>query len=216
MQVITIFMRLFFYLLYHPFAWAYDLVAWSVSFGRWKDWIVQVVPFIEAKQVLELGHGPGHLQRLLHGRNLLPYGLDKSRQMGHHAKRRLIRNGYANINLTRGVAQFLPFRSNSFNTIVSTFPTEYFSDQRTLVEVRRVLINGGRFVVLPLAWITGKNFIDKSLAWIFKITGQAPLDPIESIVNKFKFLFQNAGFEVEIQKLKVKSSLLLIVIATKG
>ena len=56
-------LRFFFYLLYHSFAFAYDLVAASVSLGRWKDWVLSVVPFIEGNRVLEIGHGPGHLQR---------------------------------------------------------------------------------------------------------------------------------------------------------
>src|SRR5687767_6312726 len=32
------FMRVFFHLLYHPFAFTYDLVAAVVSFGQWKNW----------------------------------------------------------------------------------------------------------------------------------------------------------------------------------
>src|SRR5689334_21291852 len=58
-------LHIFFYLLYHPFAAAYDLVASTVSLGRWKDWILSVIPFLEGNQILEIGHGPGHLQRVL-------------------------------------------------------------------------------------------------------------------------------------------------------
>jgi len=59
------FLRLFFRLLYHQLAFTYDLVAASVSFNRWKDWVMSVVPFIEGNRILEIGHGPGHLQRIL-------------------------------------------------------------------------------------------------------------------------------------------------------
>jgi ubiquinone/menaquinone biosynthesis C-methylase UbiE len=63
MNIIQRFMRVFFHLLYHPFAFTYDLVAAVVSFGHWKDWGMTVLPFIEGTRILELGHGPGHLQR---------------------------------------------------------------------------------------------------------------------------------------------------------
>ena len=63
------FMRFVFYLLYHPFAFAYDLVAAAVSLGRWKKWVLSVVPFLEGNQILEIGHGPGHLQSALLGQD---------------------------------------------------------------------------------------------------------------------------------------------------
>jgi hypothetical protein len=36
-------MRVIFYLLYHPFAFTYDLVAAAVSLNRWKDWVFSIV-----------------------------------------------------------------------------------------------------------------------------------------------------------------------------
>src|SRR5262245_18844066 len=148
-------LRFFFRLLYHQFAFTYDLVAAAVSFNRWKDWVMSVIPFIEGNRILEMGHGPGHLQRILltlrsnsgRDRNLFTVGIDESAQMGHLAKRNLTRQAsssynnpldvaYAQINLTRGVAQFLPFSNASFDTIIATFPTEYITDPNTLSEVK--------------------------------------------------------------------------------
>jgi ubiquinone/menaquinone biosynthesis C-methylase UbiE len=82
-------LRLFFRLLYHQFAFTYDLVAAAVSFNHWKDWVLSVVPFIDGDRVLEIGHGPGHLQRVLLSRGLIAVGIDESAQMGHIAKRNL-------------------------------------------------------------------------------------------------------------------------------
>src|SRR5512138_2530133 len=92
-------LRFFFRLLYHQFAFTYDLVAATVSFNRWKDWVMSVIPFIEGDRILEIGHGPGHLQRVLltlrHGsgqdRNLIVVGIDESAQMSRLAKRNLTR-----------------------------------------------------------------------------------------------------------------------------
>ena len=61
MNLIQRFMRFFFHLLYHPFAFTYDLVAATVSFGDWKNWVYSILPFINGTRILELGHGPGHL-----------------------------------------------------------------------------------------------------------------------------------------------------------
>jgi len=216
MHPLTRFLRLFFHLLYHPFAWAYDLVAWTVSLGRWKDWGESVVPFIEGTRVLELGHGPGHLQRLLLDLNLLSVGLDESRQMGYLAKKRLSHYGYTQADIIRGLGQDLPFPAESFDTIVATFPTEYIFEQPTLSEARRTLTNGGRLIVLPVAWVTRTGLLGRFAAWLFRVTGQAPSDLSEDSTNQMVAPFIEAGFQVETEQLEVKSSLLLIVIAEKN
>ena len=214
-NIIRRFMRLFFYLLYHPFAWSYDFVAWTVSLGRWRDWVKSLVPFIEGTRVLELGHGPGHLQRLLLDLNLLAIGLDESRQMGHLAKSRLKHIDYTQNKLVRGLAQSLPFPAGSFDTVISSFPSEYIFDTQTLVEAYRTLHKGGRFIVLPAAWITGQKLMERLAAGLFRVTGQVPTDPIDVISKRLKQPFEEAGFQVKIEQVEVKSSLVLIVIAEK-
>jgi ubiquinone/menaquinone biosynthesis C-methylase UbiE len=215
MTLLAHLLRIVFYLLYHPFAWSYDLVAATVSLGRWQDWVQTVVPFIDGRRVLELGHGPGHLQRLLLSRGLLAIGLDESRQMGRLAKRRLIDNGYAQPGLSRGMAQSLPIQAEAFDTVVSTFPSNYIFDPNTLLEVRRTLKNGGRFIVLPVAWIIGQKLMERYAAGLFRVTGQAPSDPVEIVTERLKQPFEQVGFEVEVKQIEVKSSLVLIVVARK-
>jgi ubiquinone/menaquinone biosynthesis C-methylase UbiE len=208
-------LRIVFYLLYHPFAWSYDLVAASVSLGRWQSWVQAVIPFIEGTRVLELGHGPGHLQRILLSRGLLAVGLDESRQMGRLAKRRLAGSGYTKFNLSRGLAQSLPFPAETFDTIISTFPSNYIFDPDTLLEARRTLKSGGRFFVLPAAWIIGQKLMERYAASLFRVTGQVPTEPIEIIRERLKQPFMEAGFDVEVEQVEVKSSLVLIVNAQK-
>jgi ubiquinone/menaquinone biosynthesis C-methylase UbiE len=147
-------LRIFFYFLYHQFAFAYDLVAAAVSFGHWKNWTEEVIPFLKGTRVLEIGHGPGHLQqRILLSRKLDSVAMDESAAMGRLAKRNLVSTARAqpSAQLIRGLAQQLPFADGSFDTIMATFPTEYFTDPDTLSEVERCLSDGGRFVVLPVA-----------------------------------------------------------------
>ena len=210
MQIIARFMHVFFALLYHPFACTYDLVAAAVSFGRWKDWTKTVLLHIEGARVLELGFGPGHLQRILLSRGLFAVGLDESRQMATLTKKHLLKSGYTQANLSRGLAQQLPFPNESFSTIVATFPTEYIFDPRTLAEVRRCLLNGGRLVVLPAAWPKSPL-----LGWLYKIAGESPF-AIDPIIQRIKPLLTDAGFEVRLERFEEKSSLLLIVIAMRA
>jgi len=203
-MIIQRFMRFFFNLLYHPFAFTYDLIAAAVSFGHWKDWVMTVLPFIEGKRILELGHGPGHLQRILLNRGLFSAAIDESAQMSKLAKNRL---GDAQ-QLTRGIAQHLPFQNHAFDTVVATFPTEYIFQADTLSEVRRCLINGGRLIVLPAAWPKSQL-----LKWLYRVTGENPAELNAALVARFKQPFINAGFNAEIQTIEVKSSIVLIVIA---
>ena len=199
-------LRLFFKLLYHEFAFTYDLVAAAVSFNRWKDWTREILPLIEGTRILELGHGPGHLQRLLRRDGWFAVGIDESPQMGRLARR----NTKGDANLTRGLAQQLPFASGSFDTIVSTFPTEYIFDPRTLAEARRCLMDRGRLTVLPVAMPKSRV-----LEWLYKVTGEAPSESEEIVKKKLKEPFDRAGFSTEIKIVELRSSRLLIIIAEK-
>jgi ubiquinone/menaquinone biosynthesis C-methylase UbiE len=206
MNLIQRFMRAFFHLLYHSFAFTYDLVATTVSFGKWKNWVFSILPFIEGTRILELGHGPGHLQRILLDRRLVAVAIDESAPMGILAKRRL----GSSHKLARALAQKIPFASESFDTVISTFPSEYIFDTQTLSEAHRVLRSSGRFIVLLAAWPN-----NPLLAWLFKVTGESPSDAHESIKSKTKEAFAQADFKSEIQIVEVKSGCLLFVIAKK-
>lgn len=205
-------LRIFFRLLYHQFAFTYDLVAAAVSFNRWTDWVGSVVPFVEGERVLEMGHGPGHLQRLLHsGPGRAVVGIDESAQMGRIARRNLRRRGRnSESRLTRGRAQTLPFATGSFDTIVATFPTEYITDPRTLAEVKRCLRRDGRLVVLPVAWPR-----NRLLDWLFRVTHQAPAEALETVSSRLGEPFVQAGFDTEVRTLNIQSGVLLLVLARK-
>jgi ubiquinone/menaquinone biosynthesis C-methylase UbiE len=205
-------LRFFFKLLYHQFAFAYDLVAATVSVGQWKNWVSSILPFIKGTRILEIGHGPGHLQRLLLSRGLVAVAIDESKPMGLLAKRNT--NGKAT--LTRALAQGLPFADASFDTVIATFPAEYINDPLTMLEVRRCLSDGGRFIVLPVALQMGRKPLDRVMSLLFRVTHQSPVDPLEEVKEKLSAPFVEAGFEVEVQELQVKSSLLLVVIASSS
>lgn len=203
------FLRLFFYLLYQPLAWSYDLVAWVVSLGRWKSWVFSTLPELSGFVVLELGHGTGDLQMAMRNKGIGTFGIDLSAQMGAIASDRLKGRNYQPL-LARGAGQHLPYRSSAFDQLVATFPTEYILLPETLAEVRRVLRPGGNIVILPVAWITGGNPLDRMAAWLFRVTGQSG-----KWTGRFSQIIGKAGFVVHEKRIQLRGSELVLVIAER-
>ncbi len=209
MFLMRLLLSLFFRLLYHPFAWTYDLVAALVSLGRWQGWVRCALPYLDGR-VLELGHGPGHLQVDLQKHAVNAFGLDESRQMGRQAGRRLRRQDL-DLRLARGQAGSLPFKNNCFDSVVATFPSEYIYDIQTLRETRRVLVPGGRLVIIPAAWITGQDPLSRLAAWLFRVTGQA--GAIEAVWAAARNRLVQFGFVVHHDLVELPGSRVLVVIA---
>lgn len=208
-NIFKIFLRGLFHLLYHELAWAYDGIAWIVSSGMWNTWILSVVPFLLGSRILELGHGPGHLQAELLSKGIWSCGIDESWWMSKIAIKRCR-------NLINGIAQTLPFANGSFSQVVVTFPSEYIYSERTLSEVFRVLEPGGHLVILPMAWITGKNLYQRFTGWLFYHTGQTEKKDLDIIYQKFSSLVGAVGFHVDIKTKVICDTEVLIVIATKS
>lgn len=206
-------LRFFFYHFYHAFAWTYDIVSWVVSVGRWRDWLLTALPYIDGPRVLELGHGPGHLQVALRQKGLVAFGLDESRQMGRLTFGRLVHINLP-VALTRGHAQSLPFAMGCFDNVVATFPTNYIFEQRTLDEIFRVLRPGGRLVVVPMAWILGGSVWDRAAIWLFRVTGQGG-ELTELLKERIQLPFKETGFRVRVEMIEKRLSIVLVIIAEK-
>jgi ubiquinone/menaquinone biosynthesis C-methylase UbiE len=199
-----------FWLLYHPLAWSYDLVAAIVSGNRWKNWVYTCLPHISGPKVLEIGPGPGHLLIAMQKKGVFAVGIDPSRQMIHLALRNTTHH-HLNTKLINGYAQFLPFPEASFNQVVATFPAEYIFDPVTLAQIFRVLTPGGQFILLPGAWIHSKKPYDRFLAWVFHISGLSPAWP-KALCQHLR----NAGFEPVCLEENLLESSVVLIIAAKG
>jgi ubiquinone/menaquinone biosynthesis C-methylase UbiE len=205
-------MTLFFRLLYHSFAWTYDLVADIVSLGRWRRWVLAAGERLPGQRVLELGFGPGHLQAHLHSIGREIYGLDESAQMARLAHRRLARR--TGLRLSRGLAQALPYPDGAFDSVVATFPTLYIFHPSSLAEIKRVLRPAGELVVLSAAWHTGRSLPERLMAFVFRITGQTP--PADQVTDsQLTHPFVQAGFSTRLEWVEVPGSRLLFMIAVK-
>ncbi|WP_371879059.1 class I SAM-dependent methyltransferase [Candidatus Chloroploca mongolica] len=157
-----------FHVLYHEFAWSYDFVAALVSRGYWQRWTAAALPELQGV-TLELGAGPGHMQLALANR-AATFGLDRSPTMLALAARRVRRAG-ATPRLMRADAAALPVCSAACATVFATFPSEYIVDPATQAEIRRVLMPGGRLVLVPFAELDA-GWYQRLMALAYRLTLQ--------------------------------------------
>jgi ubiquinone/menaquinone biosynthesis C-methylase UbiE len=204
--------RFGFRLLYNELAWTYDLVSWGVSLGYWRTWQRTGLAYLDARpgdRILELAHGTGNFQCDLTTSGYCPVGLDISRAMGRIARRRLRRSG-APARLVRGDASRLPFASESFRAVISTFPTEFIARRDTLSEAYRVLAPGGRLVIVPIAVFTPSGAATRFLEWLYRATGQR--GPWPKGVGE---IMSEIGFKVSLHTENLDTSQAVIVVANK-
>jgi ubiquinone/menaquinone biosynthesis C-methylase UbiE len=105
------------------------------------------------ESVLDVGIGPGRGVALLSGNGRRVVGVDASRRMLRLADEHLAAER-VRASLTRANALALPFRSGSFDAVVSTYLLDVLSDAEipsVLTELVRVLSPGGRLVLGTMA-----------------------------------------------------------------
>jgi ubiquinone/menaquinone biosynthesis C-methylase UbiE len=109
------------------------------------------------EKVLEIGCGTGHAlmdMSYASGEKGMVYGIDLSKGMIHKSQRKVSRARLANrINLQIGDAVELPYKSHFFDAIFMSFTLEIFNSSEiphVLNEIKRILIPGGRLVVVAL------------------------------------------------------------------
>jgi ubiquinone/menaquinone biosynthesis C-methylase UbiE len=203
------FVKLGFHLLYHQFAFTYDAVAGLVSLGHWQAWGRTALDRVRGARVLEIGHGPGHLLITLARSGRRPIGIDLSPQMIRLAQRN-IRQAGVSVSQVQCRVQALPFRSGVFDSVVSTFPSDYIADVATLHEVQRVTSDRGRLIVVFGAQLIGREPSKLLIEWLYQLTGQreAKFDDEESI-------FDQVGMPARIETETVGASTVTLVVAEK-
>lgn len=234
------FLRIFFDLLYHPFAFAYDFVAATVSFGQWKNWILEVIPFIEGKRTLEIGHGPGHLHRVLLDRGLVAVAMDESAAMGRLAKRNLAPSLRAKRQRARRVSNLQNNEKTSSQHGIASSGDALLAMTGNLTRGlgQQLPFASGSFdsviATFPAEYITeartlsevrrclsdGGRFIvlpaamPKSgfLEWLYRVTGETPSNALEFIRERMEKPFVQAGFDVETHLIERESGTLVILV----
>lgn len=118
--------------------------------GQWRVWQRLVLPRLSGSDVLEVGCGIGKLLADLVETGYTCAAIDSSPEMVAASRAELRRRGLAldATPIVVAAVQRLPFADNSFDAVVSTFPTDYIFDPLALVEIARVLRPGGRVIVV--------------------------------------------------------------------
>lgn len=107
---------------------------------------------LQISQALDVGAGAGFLSLVLDEMGIDVTGMDLSRGMLSQAKE-AFRHQKSDLNLCQGDAESLPFRSSSFDLVVSRHLLWTLPDpERALVEFKRVLRPGGRILAIDGYW----------------------------------------------------------------
>lgn len=137
----------------------YDLNNTLLSFGlhhAWKRRAASFVPSVLDGPILDLGAGTADLALLLPStvtRSGPVVAVDLNRPMLREGLRKIrARRLHGAITCLQSTAERLSFREESFGAVISGFCMRNLGSlQDTLVEVRRVLKSGGRFVCLEFS-----------------------------------------------------------------
>ena len=176
--------------LYDEFAWTYDLVAWTVSAGRWDRWRRLALDYVATQPVLEVGFGTGELLIEMARRGWQAVGIDLSTAMHRQTAAKLRRRGVA-APRHQGRVQALPYADRAFGAVVATFPAEYIVDPASLAEIQRVLRPGGRLIIAGMV-------VYRQDAWWSQVSrlifGDAPGAP----VGRFEQRLESAGLRPEL------------------
>ena len=135
--------------------------------GQWRVWQRLALTRVRGMDVLELGCGLGDLLVDLLEAGYRCQAVEHSPQMVEAARDTLRKRKIGQPSfIIQGSAQRLPLSDASFDTVVSTFPSEYIYDPDTISEVERVLRPGGRLIVIEGANLLPVGFIQPLLVWL--------------------------------------------------
>lgn len=193
-----------FNLLYHSFAWIYDFAAWVASAGRWNDWIRAAGWLALPGPLLDLGCGKGILLQQAKERGFFTVGLDESSQMLSYS-RKLLQGG----NLVRGRGQAIPVKTSAFLTVTATFPAPYIFSPDTLNEIRRILMPGGKLIILLTAEVTGTSLHERLIRFFAGITGYGQVS--ESFQEAIQAPLRACGFMGHLDWIAGNNARLLVI-----
>jgi ubiquinone/menaquinone biosynthesis C-methylase UbiE len=193
--------------LYHRFAWAYDFVAWLVSFGNWSKWRGDVLDYLKQGSVLEIGFGTGALLVTMKRAGFDVYGLEPSSQMLRVTERRMKREAIS-LRILQGRTQAIPISDQSIDNIISTFPSNYIFEEVSLKEIKRVLAVGGRVVITGFGVRFNSRLKNGLTGWFLN-------DGSDIFIMRFCQTAQDLGFNPTLIQHQDDSYILPVIIMEK-
>ena len=164
-------LRFFNRVVYNALAPLYNSIDW-LSFGAWWRLVRRALDYVpEDARVLEIGFGPGKLHAELARRSRFCAGLDRAWGMCRFTSRRLQAQNLPR-RLVQGSVFELPYASNQFDCVVSTFAFSGFPDaQQAMQEMVRVTAPGGRVVLVDIFLPEDNNRLGVFLARLWERMG---------------------------------------------
>ncbi|PXF40596.1 Ubiquinone/menaquinone biosynthesis C-methyltransferase UbiE [Gracilariopsis chorda] len=162
---------------FNSIAARYDLLNQVISLGFHGSWRTSAInKILPAQSVLDISTGTGDLAiSVAANRSIRVVGLDPSPEMLKVARDKVNRfeNSIGDIRLVTGVAEALPFDSDSFDAAAVAFGVRNFQDrQKGLNEMSRVLKPNGKWAILELSLTDGDQLLDRATRLF--VTGIVP------------------------------------------
>ncbi len=171
---------------YGRYAKLYDLVV--KLFPVWRNWITQAVPHILGPRVLEISFGTGYLLTQ-YANAFETYGIDYNWELTGTAQKNLATKGIKAA-IQQADIYHLPYRSQTFNTVVNTMAFSGYPDGRlALAEIARVLQKNGRFVLIDIDYPQKRNWLGMKMTQFWASSGD--------IIRDMGPLFTQADFRYE-------------------
>lgn len=202
------FVKLAFRRFYNEFAWTYDLVSRVVSRGRWQAWQRAALPEIRGSRVLELAFGTGNLLWDMVEEGYQCAGIDLSPYMVGITSRKFRRRG-RNAPICQARAQQLPFRDVAFDSLVATFPDYFILDPAAQEEIARVLVPGGRLIIVDGGHVLKEDAWSRFLNWAFRITVSRRTQEVA------RGAFSHPGFTMERTGVSDEWSSVVVMVAVR-
>lgn len=125
-------------------------IASTIPFaGQWRIWQKLVLSRMKGNSALEIGCGLGDLLADAIEAGYSCSAIEQSEEMVDAARHNLQQRHLGKTDcIIQGVSQSLPFPDCSFDNVISTFPSEYIYDSKTISEIKRVLRPKGRLIIV--------------------------------------------------------------------
>ncbi len=135
---------------------AYDRtldVATAYQDRRWKAWLIERSAVAPGSRVLDVGCGTCVLEQALERIGCETVGVDLTEKMLRQGRAKGLK---ASDSLVVGDAQILPFKDQSFDTVLSCYVPKYCAMSVLVPELKRVTKRGGRLVMYDFARPSGR------------------------------------------------------------
>lgn len=190
---------------YSRFANTYD---WLIkTFPLWRNWLENVLPWIQGPRVLEVSFGTGYLLTRFAGQ-FDTYGVDLNRDLAVVARHNLLDRGLsAQIQVAN--VEALPYPPAFFDTVVNTMAFSGYPDgKRALGEMARVLKPGARLVILDINFPQDENRLGTLLTRGWQASGD--------IIRDIADLLESLGFDFTDEEVGGYGSLHLYIATKPG